>query len=682
MGTPSEIEDRLQIKVARAVSDQSRLDGMRSAFRNDVLNQERIAPMIEGLEERREMARRARELCMNDPSYVKRAIERLEDNGIRVIVARDAQEARELVLEELEEETLLVKSKSNVTKEIGLTPYLESMGIEVIETDAGDRIVQLSGQKPVHPTGPAANFTRYEVATILEEHLGRKVDPNPESLTVAIREEIADYISKAKVGLTGANFIAAEEGAMVIVHNEGNISLCARRPTKHIVVSAMEKVVPNLVEAMNLVKLQVFYGTASLTSSFVDVIAAPSRTADIEKQLFYGMHGPKEIVLILVDSGRSIIEDREVMYCINCGACLLQCPVYDIMGSDFGGHAYLGGRGVCFSAELDGLEEGVEGGLTFCTNCGLCTEICPVKVDTPRIMRALRRRANENGVLPLSGHEELIGNISNSGNPWSEPQEKRNEWATDLDLPKSGEVLYFAGCYSSYHANDILLATIDILRKAGVEVAYEGEEEWCCGSPVPRLGAEELFQETARKNWERWKSKGVRKIITSCPGCFNAISSYGEFINDFDIEVEHCTRTLADLIEEGKIELEGEDIVVTYHDPCDLGRHRGEYEAPRKVLRSIPGLELREMEYIKERSICCGAGSGVKKAHPDLACAIGRKRLDSAGATDADYLVTACPFCRKNLEDATREDDIDVIDLTVLVQRNLVKEGKMERKSG
>jgi L-lactate dehydrogenase complex protein LldF len=677
MGTSSEIEDRLQRKVAEAVGDKSRFDGMRSAFRNDVLNQERLAPMIEGLVEHREMARRARELCMNDPSYVKKAIERLEENRIRVIVARDAQEARELVLEELDEETLLVKSKSNVTKEIDLTPYLESMGIEVIETDAGDRIVQLSGQKPVHPTGPAANFTRYEVASILKEHLGRKVDPDPESLIMAIREEIADYISRAKIGLTGANFITAEEGAIVIVHNEGNISLCARRPTKHIVVSAMEKVVPNLVEAMNLVKLQVFYGTASLTSSFVDVIAAPSRTTDIENQLLYGMHGPKEIVLILVDSGRSIIEDREVLYCINCGACLLQCPVYDIMGSDFGGRAYLGGRGVCFSAELDGLEEGVEGGLTFCTNCGLCTEICPVKVDTPRIMRSLRRRANENGILPLPGHEELIGNISKSGNPWSEPQDRRKEWASGLDLPKNGEVLYFAGCYSSYHANDILLATIDILRKAGVEVAYSGGEEWCCGSPVPKLGAEDLFEETARQNWERWKSIGVRKIITSCPGCFNAISSYREFIDDFDIEVEHISQILANLIEEGKIELDGEDINVTYHDPCDLGRHRGEYEAPRKVLRSIPGLEMREMEFVKERSICCGAGSGVKKVHPDLACVIARKRLDSAKSTGADYLVTACPFCRKNLEDAMREDDIDVIDLAILI-RDLIKKSEVE----
>ncbi|NYT11464.1 MAG: 4Fe-4S dicluster domain-containing protein [Methanomassiliicoccales archaeon] len=677
MNDSADLEGRLRKKVLKAIENPSYFEGMRSAFRNDVLNQERIAPMIEGLEQRKEMARRARELCMNDPSYVKKAIERLEENGIRVIVARDAQEARELVLEELEGETLLVKSKSNVTKEIGLTPYLESMGIEVIETDAGDRIVQLSGQKPVHPTGPAANFTRYEVASILENHLGKKVDPDPKSLTMAIREEIADYISRAKIGLTGANFIAAEEGAMVIVHNEGNISLCARRPTKHIVVSAMEKVVPNLVEAMNLVKLQVFYGTASLTSSFVDVIAAPSRTADIEKQLFYGMHGPKEIVLILVDSGRSIIEDREVMYCINCGACLLQCPVYDIMGSDFGGHAYLGGRGVCFSAELDGLEEGVEGGLTFCTNCGLCKEICPVKVDTPRMMRSLRKRANENGVLPLSGHEELIGNISNNGNPWAEPQNRRKEWASDLDLPKSGEVLYFAGCYSSYHANDILLATIDILRKAGVDVAYLGEDEWCCGSPVPKLGAEDLFEETARKNWELWKSRGVRKIITSCPGCFNAISSYREFIDDFDIEVEHISQTLSNLIEDGTIELEGEDISVTYHDPCDLGRHRGEYEAPRKVLRSIPGLELREMEFIKERGICCGAGSGVKKAHPDLACAIARKRLDSAESTGADYLVTACPFCRKNLEDAREEDDIVVMDLAVLVQ-DLLKRGKIE----
>jgi L-lactate dehydrogenase complex protein LldF len=668
MNDSTEVEDRLRKKVIQAIENPSHLQGMRSAFRHDVDNQEKIRPLIGDFEERRKRARRARDLCLNDPSYVKKAIDRLTQNGIRVIVARDAEHARQLVLEELEGEILLVKSKSNVTKEIDLTPFLESMGVEVVETDAGDRIVQLSGQKSVHPTGPAANFTRYEVAEILEKHLGKTVEPDPESLTMAIREEIADYIDRANVGLTGANFIAAEEGAIVIVHNEGNISLCARRPKKHIVVSAMEKVVPNLDEAMNLVKLQTFYATGSLSSSFVDVICAPSRTADIEKQMFYGMHGPKEIVVIMVDSGRSAIEDREVMYCINCGSCLLQCPAYDVMGSEFGGHAYLGGRGVCFSAELDGMDDAVEGGLSFCTECGLCTETCPVSIDTPRIMREIRRRAVDEGCYPISNQQEMLDAVASSRNPWAEPTEKRGEWAEDLDLPKEGEVMYFAGCFPSFRAKDIARTAIEIMRHAGMDVAYSGEEESCCGSPVLKVGARELFEELAKENWERWRSSGVKKIITSCPGCFNAISSYKEVIDDFDIEVEHISQTLASLVEDGKIDVNGADLLVTYHDPCDLGRHRGVYDAPREVLRAIPGLELKEMEFARDMGICCGAGAGVKKGHPELACEIARKRLDSAKGTGAKYLVTSCPFCRKNLEDAREPDHPQVMDLSMLIR--------------
>lgn len=204
-------------------------------------------------------------------------------------------------------------------KEIGLTRFLESKGIEVVETDAGDRIVQLSGEKTVHPIGPALHLTRYDIAKVLSKHFGREIEAEPDQLTEAIRKEVSDYINRASVGMTGANFIAAEEGAVVIVYNEGNVAECARRPKKLIVVSGPEKVVPNLYEAMNLAKLQTFYATGNIVSSFISVITAPSMTADIEKETFYRMHGPRGVVLVLMDNGRSSLQDKELMYCVNCG---------------------------------------------------------------------------------------------------------------------------------------------------------------------------------------------------------------------------------------------------------------------------------------------------------------------------------------------------------------------------
>jgi len=668
------IEDDLKSKVKSAVRDQSKFDGMRKAFKTNLHSQDTCKSGIEGFESRRERARASRIRVLGDRTFLSRTIDRLKANHIKVIGPCSREEALEAVYKELDGEKLVVKSKSNITKEIGLTGFLESKGVEVIETDAGDRIVQIAGEKTIHPTGPAVHLTRYDIAKILGEHFGRSIEPDPDRLTEAIREEVSGYIMRAKVGVTGANFIAAEEGAFVIVHNEGNVSLCARRPQKHIVVSAEEKIVPNLDEAMNLVKLQTFYGTGGMNSSFVDVIAGPSRTADIEKKTFYGMHGPKEIVLVLVDNGRGLVEDREIMHCINCGGCLLRCPVYDLMGYEFGGHAYLGGRGVCFTAETESMEDAAAGGLSLCTNCGVCSEMCPVKIDTPKLMRGARKRALRAGCLPTEEQRVTLANIVKHGNPWDEPRENRARWAEDLRLPKKGKTLYFAGCFPSMRAPEVAKATVEVLKAGGVSVAYLGRLESCCGSPALKMGDEDLFMKLADRNSKEMKRAGVRKIITSCAGCYNMLSSYKDYIPGFDIEVEHVTSTLSRLVEAGKIKFGPWDAEVTYHDPCDLGRHRGIYEEPRSVLRAIPGLRIVEMPSNRSLSVCCGAGAGVKRAYPDLAEAIASKRIEEAVGTGAQYLVTACAFCEQNFVDALRSypRNIRILDLVVLARDHMI----------
>lgn len=665
-------DDFLADKIRNAIARYEELEGMRDSFRTDIVHQDERGWMLEDLEGRRDRAREAREEAVNDPLYLKRAIARLEANGVRVRRVHSREEALQAVLDELEREEFVVKSKSNITKEIGLTEFLTTEGIEVIETDAGDRIVQLSEDKPVHPTGPAANYTRFDVARILGEHLGREVDTSPASLLKVIREEISDYIQKAKVGITGVNFISAEEGSMVIVHNEGNVSLCARRPKKHIAVSATEKVVPNLEEVMNLVRLQTFYATGSITTSYVDVISGPSRTADIEKKTFYGVHGPEEVVLVLMDYGRNDIEDREMLYCINCGGCLLQCPVYDVMGREFGGETYLGGRGLCFTSELDGIEAALDGGLTMCTNCGLCTERCPVKMDTPELVRRARQKAIERELLPTEEQRQMMDNIRDHGHPWSGEASLRTEWAVDLDIPSEGDTLYFAGCFPSMRSPQVLRAALDLLEAGGVDAFYM-RDETCCGSPVFKMGEQELFEELVSENYRKWKEAGVKRIVTSCAGCFNMISSYADHLPEFDIQVEHVTQTIAGLVEEGKISFDRNQREVTYHDPCDLGRHRGVYEEPREILHAIPWITLREMEMNREKGNCCGAGAGVRKTHPELARFIASRRVSGAAETGVDCMVTVCPFCEHNFQNSLEEypEDIEVMDLIVLARESL-----------
>ncbi|HUL40023.1 MAG TPA: LUD domain-containing protein, partial [Methanomassiliicoccales archaeon] len=489
--------------IKERASDPSRLDGMRTAFRTTLDRQVENLYKLPDLEERRERAKRAREAGTRDSRLLSMAIERLRANRIRVLGPFSKKEAQESVLAELAGERLVVKSKSNVTKELELVKFLEGEGVKVIETDAGDRIIQIGGVKQAHPTGPAADLTRYEVARIMSKYLGKDVDPDPDVLTQVIREDVRRYIDMAEIGITGANFIAAEEGAAVIIHNEGNASECARRPLKHIIVASTDKVVPNLEEAMNLVKLQAYYATGKLVSQYINVISGPSMTADIEKKTFYGMHGPKEVVLVLVDNHRSDIEDKEILECFNCGSCLLRCPVYDVVGKDFGGPAYLGGRGVAITTFMEDAPTAARSGLSLCTTCGLCTEMCPVRIDVPGHIRRARKVAVGAGLLPTQEQKVLVRSIKNYHNPWMQPRHARARWAEGLDLPKKGKTLFFAGCSPSMLHPEMPQAVAHVLSAAGLELCYLGKDEACCGATLLKIGEEEEFLRNAKESARR-----------------------------------------------------------------------------------------------------------------------------------------------------------------------------------
>lgn len=667
-------EDAKAGKAWRAIIDDSLskdgLDGMRAAFRTTLDRQSENRSRIAGFEGRRDKAKKLRDLTTGDPSLLARAVERLRANRIKVMGPYGKAEALDAILLELGGERLVVKSKSNVTKEIELTKFLEGKGFSVVETDAGDRIIQIAGSKQAHPTGPAADLTRYDVARIMGRHLGRELDPDPDSLTKVIRADVRGYIDQARVGITGANFVAAEEGAAVILHNEGNAMECARRPWKHIIVTSTDKIVPDLDEAINLAKLQTFYATGKLVTQYINVISGPSMTADIEKKTFYGMHGPEEVVLVLVDNGRSSIEDRTIMGCFNCGSCLLSCPVYDVVGKEFGGPAYLGGRGVCFTASISGLQVAADSGLWLCTNCGLCTEMCPIRQDTPGFMRATRSRAVSQGIAMPAEQSALVKSVRNYHNPWMQPREARSRWSKDMAIGGEGRLLYFAGCSPSLLSPEISRAAVRVLRAGGLDPCYLGKDEVCCGATLLKLGHADLFLQVARENARRIRESGATKIITACPGCFSMLRRYPQYIEGFDVEVEHISQTMARLVEAGALRFEGTGKAVTYHDPCDLGRHGGVYEEPRQVLRAIPGLDLREMDPNREMAICCGSGGGVKTGYPNLAEGIGRKRIAAARRTGAECIVTSCPWCEANLRDAGRAsgDRMEIIDLVVLAE--------------
>ncbi len=342
----------------------------------------------------------------NLDELMAKARKAFEKNGVKVIVAKDAKEAREAIRRIIGKDKNIVKSKSNTCREIGLEE-LEKGGIEMTETDTGDFVVKLVGEQGIHQVIPAMHITPKQIAKAVKKQLGKSVGESPEEITHAIADYLRAKITEAQVGITGANIITAS-GEIVLLENEGNISLVSRIPKKHIVVAGIEKIVPNLEDAMHIVKCATIWGSGRARPIYVSIISGPSSTADIENEMVSGAQGADEVTLVLVDNGRSRLrkEHPEILYCINCGACNNLCPPYrQVLG--FFGARYPGPKGIIYAA-LEG-----QGNANYlCTLCSNCKVSCPARINLPESIRRIR------GDLKMETDLEMIKKIREYGNPF------------------------------------------------------------------------------------------------------------------------------------------------------------------------------------------------------------------------------------------------------------------------
>ena len=392
--------------------------GFNLAFQTYLTNRQKA---LEGIDEealKREL-RRIKEYSIKNLSALKaKAIDNLKKQGVKVFEAKDSKEAKEILLKLIPEGETIVKSKSNVINEIGIED-LEKRN-EIIETDCGDFLVQISEESSVHPVTPALHLTVDRIVRVIEKKFGVKLEEKPEEIVKWVRSYLREKILKAKIGLSGANIISAD-GGIFIIENEGNISLVSRLPEKHIIVASIDKIVPTVQDAITICKALAIYGTGASLPTYINVISSPSKTADIQKQIVYGAHGPKEVYLILLDNGRSkIIEEglEEILYCINCGACLYFCPVYRQIFDNYG-YKYFGGRGVSFISFIFGIEKAFERGLFYCTTCSACKEQCPLSIDIPSLIRKVREISVKKN-LTTKTNFEMIENLESVGNPFGE----------------------------------------------------------------------------------------------------------------------------------------------------------------------------------------------------------------------------------------------------------------------
>jgi len=593
----------------------------------------------------------------------------LAARGCRVFLAADAAAARDYIASVAG--GLLVKSKSNVGKEIGISGHLAARGVTVVETDLGDRLNQLAGTEASHPLAPAIHLPLSRVREVLARESGRDLSLDVAELVRAARESLRPVLVRADVGLSGANAIAADTGAIVLMENEGNIRAVTSLPPVHVVVAGVTKIVPTLADAVTVVQAASVFGAGQDLGTYLSVITGPARPGIDADGAVTGQLGPRELHVVLLDNGRlrAVAEGwAEAFYCINCGGCLNFCPVYRVIGGSFG-HRYLGGIGVVQTA-LTGTPAAAEkAGLWACLSCGNCTAACPAQIDTPALVSRLRgevrRRHPRLPALLLQNQDRLSRTLRLArrltGPLWEErPAQRalRPRLGPDRLLPAprpavtpkarvavpSPQAVLYAGCLISACYPEIAAAAVSVLSRHGVAVqVLRGQP--CCGLPLWHAGDRAGARNLARRNIALLAATdGV--ILTLCPTCGHTMQNLYPLWLDREAHpvaprVRDVTAFLAGDLGLGGPGRDGPR--VAYHDPCHLRLGLGVTGEPRRLLRASARLVETD-----GADLCCGFGGSA--GHYRLSAAVTDQRLASL-PPGIDVLATACPGCIAALTD-------------------------------
>ncbi|MDD6056539.1 MAG: LutB/LldF family L-lactate oxidation iron-sulfur protein [Helicobacteraceae bacterium] len=326
-------------------------------------------------------------------------------NGIKVHWASSSEDACEIIYNLMLEKNIkkILKGKSMASEEIGLNHYLESKGISAIETDLGELILQLKGESPVHIVVPAIHRNRYEIGKIFEEKLNAPLESEIEKLNAIARKHLRDEFEGLEMGLSGVNFAMSKEGAFWLIENEGNGRMCTTAPSIHVAICGIEKVMETFEDAATMVHLLTPSATGQFIPTYNNIITGPrGKNGELD--------GPQEVHIVLFDHHRSDMLSHkdyyEALRCIRCGACMNFCPVYDKIGGHTYQTTYPGPIGEVISPNLFGMDETGDI-LSFCSLCGRCSEVCPVKIPLADLIRKLR--ANKAGQESSRGATMPLG---------------------------------------------------------------------------------------------------------------------------------------------------------------------------------------------------------------------------------------------------------------------------------
>ncbi len=383
----------------------------------------------------------------------------------------------------------------------------------------------------------------------------------------------------------------------------------------------------------------------------------------------------------------------DMLACIECGRCTQACPAHEASKPLDPKLIITKARDLALETQAKGQTDAELWGenpiysfseLDSCTTCGACMEECPSNIEHINIiMQAKRYKTLTLGNIPPAA-ADAANKVKINGNPWGIAQDDRFKWAENCDVPvitagKKVEYLYYVGCAGSYDAANqkVVQDTVNLLKKAGVEFAVMGKTEKCNGDPIRRFGDEYTFYEIAIENIANMRQYQFDKVVTHCPHCLHTIGKEYAKFEDGEFETIHHTELLADLLKTGQLKpnktIEKE---LTFHDPCYLGRHHGEYNAPREVLKSIPGVKIKEMEKNKDTALCCGMGGGNMWYELPEGEALANNRLVQIGETQVSQLATSCSYCLINFNSSKAQvketEEIEIEDVANILAKSIL----------
>ena len=620
---------------------------------------------------REELKRRRQANLPRLPELVKEFRERLEAVGGQFHFARGAAEARRVIGEICARAGagIVTKSKSMATEEIGLNHHLEGLGMEVVETDLGEYMVQRLGQHPSHLLAPAIHLTVQDWA----DELG--VEPDKDAIMAHARNELRDKFINAAVGISGANAAIAETGTVMIVTNEGNADLTITLPRVHIAVFGIDKVIASLDDAVAILRMLPRSATGQLMSAYVNWVTGPSRSSDIGFSPVLGAHGPREMHCVVLDNGRTdMLADpvfADALTCIRCGACSNACPAFMAVGGHQFGHIYSGPIGLVLTPFHHGLEAG-ELPNSLCTQCNACQEICPVDIPLPRQIlehrrhghrktlakRALLRmwsrlgaaRAATRMAAPLS-RLFPVGPVPLADRPFRS--------LVETGGAQGGQpVTMFASCLVDRIMPEAGEALNRILRTAGYRVEFP-EDQWCCGLICSNAGDFERGARLFRRLVSALDGSGG-PIVTPSASCFGAAT-----IDSADWGVDGAaaatvrermrdsTRFVLEVLEARPSLVRpagGLRPRVAYHDSCQTKRQLGLVREPRRVLE-LAGYEVIELPDIAN---CCGFGGTFSFDWPEVADRMVQWKLDAVARTGCVVVASDNPGCLMQIRAGAR----------------------------